>query len=136
MKPVDQKFIVIKGEQNGDCWRACFASILECDIDDFPAWEYGIEWTDYFMSILNQLKEKGWEWAQYTIEHTHNDCLDKFGVDGYCIAVGKSPRSTEEKRVNHAVVWKNGIAHDPHPDKTGILDITTFEVLIPIHYQP
>ena len=132
MIPVDQKFIVIDGRQNGDCWRACLSSILECDIDTFPAWEYGEEWADYFPSVLRVLESMGYQWGQYTIENTDLNCLERFSVGGYVIAVGRSPRSTEERQINHAVVWKNGIAHDPHPDKTGILNITTFEVLIPI----
>ena len=135
MKPVEQTQLVKEGVSNGDCWRACIASILECDINDFPAWEYGVEWSDYYPHVLKVLNEKGYQWGQFTIENTDFDCLDKCSFDGYVIAVGKSPRSTAERRINHAVVWKNGIAHDPHPDKTGILDIITFEVLQKINAE-
>ena len=36
MKPVDQKYLFIEGQQRGDCLRAAFASILEIDIEELP----------------------------------------------------------------------------------------------------
>lgn len=62
--------------------------------------------------------------------NTKSNIIDGQWTDGYIIAIGKSPRSTDERRINHAVVWKNGLVHDPHPDNTDILDIIMFEVLI------
>jgi hypothetical protein len=56
----------------------------------------------------------------YVIDNILN-CPD---TNGYSIAIGKSVRG-----VNHAVVWKNGMAHDPHPDNTGLNEITRFEIL-------
>lgn len=130
MIPVRQKYIYIEGKQHGDCWRACLASILECDIDTFPAWELDQEWADYFYKVVCQLESMGYIWGEYKIENTTIDCLMEQGIDGYVIAVGKSPRSTPEKRINHAVVWRNGIAHDPHPFGGGIQDIISFEVIV------
>ena len=133
MKPIFQTKFHIKGEQNGNCWAACLASIFECDINVFPDWENSISWADHFLSVCAVIEAKGYEWGQYTIENTEPGCLDKYSIDGYVIAIGKSPRSTPDKRVNHAVVWKNGIAYDPHPDKTGIQDIISFEVFYKIN---
>lgn len=51
-------------------------------------------------------------------------------IDGIlCIACGKSPRGN----VDHAVVWKDGIVHDPHPSNSGLAeDPDTFTLFIPI----
>ena len=132
MKPVKQKYIVIPDKQAGDCWRACLASILECDIDLFHAPEWKDDWSDYYPKVLKVLEDLGYQWIGYTIENMDSCPLDAPDTDGYVVAVGKSPRSTPDKRTNHAVVWKNGIVHDPHPDNTGINDIITFEILTKI----
>lgn len=131
MIPINQKYLHVEGQQAGDCWRACLASVLECDIEDFPKPDNYDDWSNYYPKVLQVLSTKGWQWIGYTIENIESpDILSAKDTDGYVIAVGKSPRSTPEKRINHAVVWKNGIVHDPHPDKTGIQDIVTFEVLM------
>lgn len=128
MKAVDQKYLHIPGKQNGDCWRACLASILECEIDDFP-YESGLDtnyaWSIYHNLVCRVLEQKGWHWMGYEIHNIDLGLLDSKDTDGHIIAVGKSPRG----EFSHAIVWKNGIAHDPHPDKTGINNITYFEVL-------
>jgi hypothetical protein len=133
MKPVNQKYIHIEGKQNGDCWRACIASILNLEINYFPEWNINESFDEYYPKVFAILKELGWQWGEIKINNTGSDSLVKYAVDGYVIAIGKSPRSTDDNRVNHAVVWKNGIVHDPHPDNTGILDIISFEVLMKIN---
>ena len=132
MIPLEQKYLHIQGKQHGDCWRTCIASILECDINVFSRWELKQTWQEYYPIVLKELEKIGYKWGQYTVENTDQDCLEKYSIDGYVIAIGRSPRSTKENRINHAVVWDNGIVHDPHPDNTGILDIITFEVLMKI----
>ncbi|HZV71664.1 MAG TPA: hypothetical protein VFG10_19065 [Saprospiraceae bacterium] len=112
----------------GDCWRACFASILECDIDDFPSPQYSDmdeTWPEYYELMVNILRNKGFEYFGLSIENLDEHDLDAEDTDGYVIAIGKSPRG----EFNHAVVWKNGLAHDPHPDNTSIKTIVSFEYL-------
>jgi hypothetical protein len=63
----------------------------------------------------------------------HSQLNGKFDLgspdtDGYVIAIGESPRSTPENKISHAVVWRNGIVFDPHPDKSGLISITAFEI--------
>lgn len=140
MKPVEQKFIV-EGDKAGDCWRACLASILECDIELFPSPRDFDSWSNYYPAVLRTLDIMGYSWVGYTIENIDDPkILTAPDTDGYVIAVGKSPRSTPEKRINHAVVWKNCIIHDPHPAKGGIQDIITIEILtkktIPVSEKP
>ena len=130
MIPVMQKYLSSEKEY-GDCWRACLASILECDIEKFPAPKIDENWNKYYLKVFKVLEELGYQWIGYTVQHVGKEALDSKDTGGYILAVGKSPRS-KRKRWNHAVVWKNGIVHDPHPDKTGILDIISFEILVKI----
>ncbi len=129
MKPVDQKHLYTLNKQRGDCWRACLASILEVDIETFPNWEVKQDWDDYYWRILKILEKIGYEYSSLTIQNTELQELESPDTGNYIIAIGKSPRAVQNDIINHAVVWKNGIVHDPHPDKTGILNIIRFEVL-------
>ena len=125
MKPVKQKYLhVSKIGQKGDCWRACIASIIECDIELFPDPNVITDWPMLYNNTLEMLEKMGY----------HYDSIPVSGLKcdhGYIIAIGKSPRS-KRKRITHAVVWNNMIVHDPHPDNTGLLDITRFEILTKI----
>lgn len=129
MKPVQQKYIHIEGKQNGDCLRACLASILEVDIDTFPYFSIGMDWSEYYSNVMDTLFDLGWQCDYYIIENCKPELLESKDTEGLIIAIGESPRSTKEKRINHAVIWRNGLIHDPHPDNTGIKDIIGFEVL-------
>jgi hypothetical protein len=120
MKPVKQKYLYT-GKQRGDCWRACLASILECDIELFPDPNVITSWPDLYTSTLEQLEKMGYQYESIAVSQLK-------GSHDNIIAIGKSPRS-KRKRITHAVVWNNGIVHDPHPDNTGLLDITRFEII-------
>lgn len=123
MKPVEQKYLHIpKIGQKGDCWRACLASILECDIELFPDPNIITDWPTLYNDTLEVLDKMGYSYNSIPVSHFK-------GNGSYVVAIGKSPRS-KRKRITHAVVWNNGIVFDPHPDHTGLLDITRFEVLI------
>lgn len=124
MKPIKQKYLHIAEKQHGDCWRACLASILECDIDRFPYHNGDIAWPDEFDEVMRILYSMGYYYGTVPVNHVIQGIIDCPDTDGYSIAIGKSNRG-----INHAVVWKNGIAHDPHPDNTGLIEITRFEVL-------
>ena len=121
MKPVMQKYLH-NSKQRGDCWRACIASILECDIDIFPDPNRIKDWSTLYNDTVELLDKMGYSYESIPVSMLRCDCR------GYIIAIGKSPRS-KRKRITHAVVWNNGIVHDPHPDRTGLLDITRFEII-------
>jgi hypothetical protein len=124
MIKVMQKYLHIpKNNQKGDCWRACLASVLECDIELFPDPNIITDWATLYTETLVAIEKLGYKYDSVPVSLFHEN--------GYCVAIGKSPRS-KRKRITHAVVWNNGIVHDPHPDKTGLLDITRFEVFIKI----
>jgi hypothetical protein len=131
MKPIKQIYLHIPDKQHGDCWRACLASILECDIDTFPYHNGDIAWADEWDEVMNILVLLGYYYSTVPVGLAHQGILDCPDTDGYSIAIGKSNRG-----VNHAVVWKNGMAHDPHPENTGLIEITRFEILTKISYQP
>ena len=127
MIPLKQKYLHIPDKQHGDCWRTCLASILECDIDTFPYHNGDISWPDEYDEVMGILESLGYFYGTMSIDYVTQGMLDCPDTDGYSIAIGKSNRG-----LSHAVVWKNGIANDPHPDNTGLVEITRFEVLTKI----
>jgi hypothetical protein len=115
---VDQK-------PNG-CWAACIATLTGIPLDEFPdvpieareeAW-----WDEHGTRLRNDItaviRKHGWR-----KESTWQDT-----PKGWAMAYGTSPRGYE-----HAVVVHDGkLWHDPHPSRAGLLDITQYEILVPI----
>lgn len=124
MRFIDQ---TIFEKEKGDCFRACLASIFEFNIekmpnfweltqDSFEFWKLVNQWTSEFLGIK-------------CILISINDETKFYIEDLLCIAIGKVERSGDE----HAVVWKNGMIHDPHPSRDGLYgDINNFVVFVPI----
>lgn len=111
MKPVTQK----REGENGTCWTACIASILELDHDDVP---YFIDSKDFYGQTANWLRDKGYALIQ--IDVTGNNPFPYFWNNSpiWTIISGTSPRN---KDWLHAVVGKNTTPYwDPHPDRTMI----------------
>ncbi len=97
---------------DGDCFRACTASILEVDVTSLP-----------------DFTERGEESFQKKIQEFNNNSgflmftlpvVDwKYFKNVHCIAIGSSPRNIENK---HAVVYRNNeMVHDPHPSGSGVV---------------
>lgn len=107
--------------EEGNCFAACIASLLECDIDSVPFLGKDEDWNEYSERLNDFLKESHqilFSWDEYDPE-----IITDFTITGlkntYYILSGKAARGYE-----HAVIYKNGIlAHDPHPDNTGITTI-------------
>ena len=129
MKPVKQNLFHIPGKQNGDCWRAAIASIIECDINELPVPSIDKSWSEYCLEMDYKLAAMGWQNIQYPVRCITEGMLSSPDTDGYVLALGKSPRFNGTDRINHYVVWKNGMVHDPHPENKGILDIIDFEIM-------
>lgn len=123
MIPLEQKYLHTDN-QHGDCWRTCIASILECDIDTFPYHNGDISWPDEYDEVMRILESMGWNYYSLTISQVREGFLNSQDTDGYVLAIGSSLRGC-----NHSVIWKNGIVHDPHPDKSGLENIIRFEIL-------
>jgi hypothetical protein len=116
MKPVMQTLFHDK-DGTGNCFEACLASIFEMDLKYVP----NFHCENWFGKFLEWLKTKGYTTygSLYDIE------IEKYsgGIDGYFIVVGESPRGKHIKG-GHAVVYKKGkMAHDPHPEGTGVVSI-------------
>jgi hypothetical protein len=123
MKPVDQ---TIFGHPNGDCFRACVASILELPIEDVPNW--AAEGRGVVHAAMDWIHNRGHACLniQWEPEYEKHQYLSTGMERVYCILGGVSPRSTPESRLYHAVVghaagWSFEIDHDPHPSRAGIV---------------
>ena len=124
MKPVDQTLF---GTENGNCFQACVASLLEVPIDSLPHFvmmrgeigntgERSADWFDHFD---HWMKSRG----LYSVECSlkHESIMACVSEDSFCILTGKSNRGC-----NHAVVGCTGspvsvegflLIHDPHPSR-------------------
>ena len=117
MKPVMQ---TVMGN-NGNCYSACLASILEISIDEVPNFT---EADDFWTAVRTWLRERGWG----VIGAAFNDIFTPDDLDGYQIVCGESPRG-----LKHATVWLNGkMVHDPHPDRNGIYEAESADILYPL----
>jgi len=116
LKPVDQTIIDV---ENGDCTRACLASILELEIDAVPNFiRYGASWFKIFWPFLKSL---GYEYYgvgfpigdEYPKGHI---IRDEPNIDGYVIA---SVPSRCFENSGHSVVMdlEGLVVHDPNPNK-------------------
>lgn len=133
MKPVDQTELVEAGDV-GDCYAACIASILERPLADLAEFH-----RLYVTFWIAQPRHR-----DYSLQRAYYHELHRLGVHpayipvgekqlgatpaGYSIASGRSPRG-----VDHACVALDGVTiHDPHPSRAGLLEITDYEVLVPV----
>lgn len=112
MIPIDQtKF----GKGEGNCFQACVASLLELRLDLVPHFCEG-ENDNWYMDLEEWLK--GYNLAPLMVQVKGCPSLDHV----YSIASGPAARG-----LKHSVVYKgNELAHDPHPDKTGIDEVEDF----------
>ena len=145
MKPVHQ---TVFGKNKGNCISACFASLLERDLEEIPCFvrDYGAacfekiqEWLgkEHGMFLLRIImprdakgEARGIECTEDFRFHAVPECL--------CMATGRSPRGDW----NHIVVGKivNGynfeLVHDPHPDGKGITGFPIcIEFLVPLNIK-
>jgi hypothetical protein len=102
MRPVDQ---TTYGPDNGNCFSACLASILEIPLEEVPVF-LGTHWDDF----LPWLAERGLSASIYPRK--------EYVPPGFSIAGGHSKRFAGRK---HACVAYNGmVVHDPHFSRDGL----------------
>lgn len=113
MIPVYQ---TIFGETEGDCFRACVASIMETTTASNPNFKCcGTDGDNWFVALWQFLSQHNRQPLQ---------CLrEKLPVNDYSIVMGQGPRGHL-----HACVWWQSsfdgfVVHDPHPAGGGI-DLT------------
>lgn len=119
MKPIMQtKF----GADEGNCFAACVASMLEINIDDVP---------DFY--TLAQEKKSHWsilfeQWLLENYEIYPLFLYEHHQLPVFYIAGGDSWRD-----IPHSVIYKTGeMVHDPHPDGTGIRGVEDVCLFIPV----
>ena len=101
---------------NGNCMAACFASLLELEIEEIPKFE-DMDDDKWWPAVLKWLDNKN----IYLLR------LKEFYPPIKFIASGKSPRGN----FDHVVIY-NGeeMIHHPHPDNTGILNVNEIWILV------
>ena len=124
MKPVYQ---TIFDNIIGDCFRACVASIFEFPIEEMPNFWEQTQDTSEFWKLNNDWISKKTGYRSISLEFRKED---RHLADGIlCIACAMSPRG-----VDHAVVWQDGIIHDPHPSNAGLSEEpNTFTLFISLN---
>ena len=117
MIPVDQTKLYLPGKQSGNCLPAALASILELSLSNVPAFE-DVPDRIWFRSIVSWLRDLGFQLLAWEQE---------IHFEGYYIAHGRTVRDT-----NHSVVYRGGkLAHDPHPSRAGLAEITSVWAFLP-----
>jgi len=119
------KIYQTKFGEDGDCFEACLASILEMDIKDVPHYKeenWYFKYKEWLQSKdLDLLMVGAW---------SKEKGVEKFIPNVFAIATGTSPRN-----IKHAVVYlKNKMVHDPHMSDDGLLDVSEMIYIIPKHY--
>jgi len=103
----------------------CFATVMACfmDLDSpeevFQVQEHypedgNIEDARWILTLSRWLDERGWDWGS----------MEGHLYDGsYYLVAGTSARGNV-----HVCIYKDGaLWHDPHPDRTGLLEEDMFE---------
>lgn len=123
-----QKQLICHGEDNGDCFRTCVASILELPVENVPNVNTSNQNSEEFWELNNAwAMSKGFKYVTIYLEK-HNWIII---ADILCIAIAQSPRRDDQY---HAVVWCNGIIHDPHPSNAFLAKSPTeFTLLVPLN---
>jgi hypothetical protein len=117
MIAVDQEFVHdLSIGQQGDCFRACVASILELPISEVPHFAqltHGSSSAAFWNMAYDWLEERGYE-------YTFCSRVNRPGRDKaeFHMLTGLSPRGNG---TYHCVVAQGGvIVHDPHPTHAGL----------------
>lgn len=123
MKPVTQTEV----GSRGNCLSACVASLLEIPIEWVPNFTSEPHEPPGLQPIrlnqwLNQIGIEAIYCMTDIMSPEHSD------PDGYYIMTGFSPRGRP-----HVVIGSGKeIAHDPHPDRSGLVYADGFILLLPL----
>jgi len=140
MKPITQTILngdVTNGEETGNCFAACIASIFELPLEEVPNFSWigrnkhpdsdsapVLGSGDWWYYLRDWLAARGLMYFDMAIDGTPPDILRSLG---YHVMTGKSPRGDW----HHSVVGYRGeIVHDPHPDRSGLRSAELFGVFV------
>lgn len=120
MKPQKQtRLSTPENPNNGNCFTAALASVLEIDLKDMPDLQ-GENWHDPFFKLI---EDHGFEFdgTGYMKRDGIENLKTYEGVDGYVVVNGTSLRGFAR---GHSVVYYHGkLAFDPHPSGQGLGEI-------------
>jgi len=115
-------------EEQGNCWQACVASILEIPLEEaFDNRQYTDKnWFDRF----NEWLEK-YGLACIAFDHSKDKPLTCSEIKGYAIMKCKSETLYQGER--HVVIIKDqNVVHDPNPHATRQGDCQGFYLFVPL----
>ncbi len=114
MQPVFQTTV---SKEDGDCTRACIASLLDLPIDAVPHFMRFATprfKNDWFGVLKHFLLSIGYDCYGTGFPHSHK--IKEYSIDGF--VVGSVPSKTFENIGHSVVVNSKGICiHDPNPNK-------------------
>jgi hypothetical protein len=117
MIPVDQT--IIYGPES-NCLGACIASVLELGLSEVPG--FGDFDGDWFADLEEFLARFDLQPLRMGVPETR----DYWTPAGYHLTFGWTQRGTW-----HSVVgWAGEMVHDPHPDKSGLLEEVVWVVFV------
>lgn len=123
------------GNNEGNCWAACLATILEMPLESIPdfrgpeqfdatlAWLWGRKMTMVELNFRPRIKPPLW--------------FERFGLKGTGLAIagGKSPRGDFDHAIVIAVdhvAQKVEFVHDPHPSGAWLEDLDSLAFIMPV----
>lgn len=96
--------------ERGNCYAACWASILEIPLEEVPAFEDLPDDGSWFNETVKWLDSKNLD--------LYYSYLDEVPHKTYAIACGVSPRGSW----GHCVIYLDGkLVFDPHPSGAGLV---------------
>lgn len=101
--------------ERGNCYAACWASLLEVPLEEVPAFEDLPDDGSWWIETIKWLKDKGLV--------LHYFPSDEAPTDTYVMACGPSPRGPW----GHGVIYLDGkLVFDPHPSGEGLVQVNYY----------
>jgi len=126
MKPVMQTMFGGPGSKDeGNCFPACLASLLEIPLEDVPHFHKKYDDDDAHIHIVKWLLSHGRIYVAFDAEMFDKHCGPIMDTGSYYIAGGDGGRG-----FNHCAIYqRRKLIHDPHPKGKGLLSFNTYEFL-------
>lgn len=111
-----------KFENDGNCYAACLASILELCLEDIPDFPNIYSEDEWFEKCRQWCRARtGMDILKITFPNNNHG----FFMPGYCIGVGKV------EGFYHAVICRNGkVVHDPFPGEPNMKTIEYAHIFV------
>jgi len=106
--------------QQGDCFRAALASLLEIDPSDVPHFfEIDMDADDSWENVKEWLKSRGYSWFSAAFNCDLDDVMafmQQINPGIYYLLAGNSGRGTHQ-----VIACGDVLVHDPSPYNTGLI---------------